>query len=155
VGSLAFSPDGLLLTGSVSQGGAGSAVKFWELATGEQRSITLPDLEAAITGLTFSPDSRYLALQTEETEVWVLSLETQADPVILRPGVKSIRSVTFSGDSDLIALATGDGIQLWERASGSRLASVSTSSVSAAFNHDSTLLATGESDGGIKLWGDR
>jgi WD40 repeat protein len=156
VGSLNFSRDGRLLAGAVGHRGLPlTAVKFWELATGAQRSITLPDLEGSIAALTFSPDSRYLAVQTTESEVRVLSLQTNTAPVKLHLGVKTIQRIAFSQDSSLLALVTDQGVQVWDRATGRQIVSLPGSSVSAAFNRDDTLLASGETDGTVQLWGVR
>jgi WD40 repeat protein len=149
---LAFSPNDRLLAGVISSSVI-NAVKLWELPTGMQRSIVLPDSAASLTALTFSPDSRYLAAQTGESEVWILSLESNAAPVILHTGMEHIRYIAFSQDSALIALATDEAIQVWDRVTGTQLASLSASSISVAFNNDDTLLASGESDGAVKLWG--
>ncbi len=154
IGGLTFSPDDHLLAGIVTP--PGSAVKLWDLASGDQRSITLPATDAEILVLDFSPDSRYLVAQTRESGIWILSLEIDVEPVILLSDVQGPRHIAFSQDFSLLALTTDAEIQLWDPVTGTQITSFSASNiVSMAFNQEATLLAAGMGDGTTKLWGIR
>jgi len=79
IGAVACSPDGRWIAGA-----AGVVVRLWDAGTGKFQA-SLPDHDAPITVLTFSPDSRLLAAASSEgMSVWLWDV-AEAKPVLLIP----------------------------------------------------------------------
>lgn len=163
-GSLSFSPDGKMLTGTFG-GWAG----FCDSVTG--RVVAWYKMQRQFTphwGSASSPDGRLLALcgggvPAGGASVVVYGIPsrgalTEAEP----PPLKTIDTqrgtvfcVAFSADSRVLACGSEDHtVQLWETSTWKRLATIENNEGvrSIAFSPTGKLLATGGIDGVLKLW---
>jgi WD40 repeat protein len=155
VRALALAPDGTNLAG----GGSDNAVWLWDLATGEERGI-LPGHPSAVVSLAFAPDSRTLAsghlngvvtlwdvaAQTKRT-----TLEAATDKVFL----SEVSALAFSPDGRTLAVAVSRTVQLWDVASGRRVASLEGHAgkvLCLAYAPDGKCLASGSRDRTVRLW---
>ena len=126
IGNLSFSPDGATLASASRDGTA----RLWDVASGNERAgarYRAPDNPSMgapfwLTGVSFSPDGRTLAVGSISGSVYLL------DPTngrLIREltgheGWVVIRGVSFSPDGSLLASASLDGtVRLWNPASGS------------------------------------
>jgi WD40 repeat protein len=132
VGSLAFSADGKI---AGVYGGADKSANIWlyDTATGKQRlkiklPLGAPDANgnfavpmAAVTGLTFSPDSRLVVATIEHHTLGIWDAATGKEyPPFRAPDQKAVQGAIFSpnGRSIAIDLHGEDALRLWEVASG-------------------------------------
>jgi WD40 repeat protein len=114
-----YSPDGSAL---VTVDASGS-VRIWDVETGGQRdviiglvrSITEPQLTASMaTGFSFSPDGRFLAIETWGQQVFIWDTETHRIAVELSHRAP-IADLTWSPDGTRLVVAQkGVGVTVWE-----------------------------------------
>jgi WD40 repeat protein len=108
VHDLAFSPDGSLL----AAGGTGSAVRIWELASGEVLH-EIP-LNSAIYGLAFSPDGKILALASSWSRAALLWDVESGEMLVSLPHADELMDVAFSPDGALLATGGYDNsVVIW------------------------------------------
>jgi WD40 repeat protein/serine/threonine protein kinase len=150
--SVAFSPDGRLL----AEGGLNSKVRIWHVATGRLLH-TLTEPRGWILSLAFSPDSRHLAVSSGDKRVrlWEAAWEAATDR--LRASFKDdVTTITFSPDGQWLAGDSDGWLKLWavkEILEPSWLAPPeSYKLVSVAFLQHGERLATGDEQGGMRLW---
>jgi WD40 repeat protein len=109
--SLAFSPDGKRL----ALGDTGGKVTVWEVATRRLEQQLTPPGSATIE-LTFSPDSRYLAVRefgaenpADNQDVWVVELETRRGIQVPNRYNDQVGSMRFTADNSAIVTASVRG----------------------------------------------
>jgi WD40 repeat protein/serine/threonine protein kinase len=114
--ALAFSPDGTI----VASGGRG-ACKFWDPANGR----LLLDLETGdfVTGLTFSPDGRRLAVSSQKAfspgQVHLWDLDYGRGIQTLRGFAAPVGGVCYSADGRFLACLSHDWqIGIWDLPTG-------------------------------------
>ncbi|PSB33678.1 NB-ARC domain-containing protein [Stenomitos frigidus] len=107
-GKVSFSQDGSILASSSNQ-----VVTLWNANTG-QRLRTLHENSAQIRCLSFSPDSKILALESDDYSVSLWHIETGKNLKTLAGHTSNILSVTFSFDGQTLASSSNDGsIKIW------------------------------------------
>jgi WD40 repeat protein/lipoprotein NlpI len=152
---LAVSPDGKLLAAWDA-----TEVKLWELPTGQLRG-TIPGQPGFHAGvLTFSPDGKTLALDSEDGSLRLWDVAAQRIRLILPSlGKLLYGSVAFSPNSKLLA-AGGQGgwFKLWDAATGQLRATLTRGEGAwgfagpVAFSPDGKTLASGNKLGTVRLW---
>jgi WD40 repeat protein len=116
-----FSPDGRLIAVGLKEEGIG----LWDASKLRPVAAPLLDTGGEVKGLAFSPDGRTLAAVTLDgmATVWDVesrSLRQAAFPVDRWQAV----GVSFSADGTMLATAGGEGVKLWDVATGEALGRV-------------------------------
>jgi WD40 repeat protein len=121
---------------------------------GSIAGVTSDDL---IFSLAFSPDGKFLAVGAEKrngTEGWL----RLCDPKTLQPQKElpgqAFARVTFSPDSNNLAVGSGEHVDLVEVVSGQTLRELPGGGyvTSVAYSPDGKLLAAGDTTGRVSLW---
>ncbi len=159
VNSLAWSPDGTRLATADDD----MLVRLWNPATG-QNLLTLSGHNTVVECVAFSPDGTVLASggKTGDLKLWDVATGKEI-ATLHAPNQDLIWHLAFSPDGKYLAVAEGhkDGIPkthpvtVWDVSARQIAASFSghTNDVrSIAFSPDGNILASGSSDGTIKLW---
>ena len=153
VRALAFSPD----EDQLITGGFTGQVYFWDIQTAT-RSTRL-GYTSPIIDLTVSDDGAWLALGVGDGTVRLFDLEdTSTEAQVLVADAISIRSLAFSPDASLLAVAVGfpaDHVVLWEQATGERLTTLQThlQAVNALrFSPNGDYLLSASDDGRLDVW---
>jgi WD40 repeat protein len=161
--TVAFSPDGLLL----ARGGTGGVV-LWDATTGEELP-PLPPLRDLVTGLAFSPDSRFLAAGTgraagpaEPGEVKVWEVAGRREVLTFREHTAQVADVAFSPETSSgrtgrrIASASWEGmVKVWDALTGKvevTLGGHTSAVLTVRFSPDGTRLASRGGDNTVRVW---
>lgn len=148
---LAISPDGAL----AATASRDSTIRLWSIDSGECIAV-LKGHTDDVMGVTFHPGGGELASASYDKSVRTWNV---ADPAACRPrrvlsaGTDWLFSVAYSpGGEELVATA-GDGVRLWDRATGRLLwRSGDQRNVSHALWLGPTEIATSSADASIALW---
>lgn len=158
VTSVAFSPDGKFLASGSEE--RYNSIKLWDLQTG--RELQTLERNTSVYCVTFSPDTRSIAVANPRRESWEPPTVTlwefktgNVREILTNHGY--ISSIAFSPDGNI--LATGgtidNTIKLWQVQSGLELQTLNGHSddvTSVAFSPDGKTVASGSEDKTIKLW---
>ena len=110
VGTVVFSPDGLILASESDDG-----IKLWDVKTyNEITEIKGTNIAA------FSPDGKILASGAgKEIKLW--NVKSLKEIATLKGHLDEVISVAFNYDGSLLASGSGDGtVLLWDMTGGSR-----------------------------------
>ena len=161
--SIAFSPDGGWLV-SGSQYGSEQAsyagnIQLWKGPYWQPYGILFGE-ERAVSGVTFSPDGKYLAIaftttDYDQNDVQFRLTNTWEISTTLKTG--TALNIAFSPAGDLLASVPDRyATKLWRVKDGELIDTIPTSFTGAvsslAFSPGGTFLATGHYDGTISIW---
>ena len=148
---LAFSPDGKLLATEHLIGGD---VTIWDIES-QQAIKTLKQDAKSTRALKFSPDMKNLFLAIADDNS---NIELYAFPDWHRHATITkapVRDLAFTPDGRILVSGGFGGIAFWSLETGKRIAAIEDSSNwvnSVAFSADGTALASGWSDGVLRVW---
>ena len=173
VSCVAFLPGGKMLA---SGGYDTRTIKIWNPETGGLlRNFQLPRESSKVISLTFSPDGKILAVGTEDKMIILIDMWSAKIFNVLEPDVEQltelgwdieghdnlirIHTLAFSPGGDFFAGANEMTINLWNTKNWERTRTIKSFEVynnesvqSMAFSPDGKQIASGSSDGTIKLW---
>jgi hypothetical protein len=158
-GVFALAPDG-----SLAASANGRDIHLWQPASGAAQHI-LSGHSAAITGLAFSPDGRWLLSAGQEGSLQVWDTSTGTRKMILAENMGWLQGAAISPDGRMAAANVWGQpglLYLWDwqaalQASGplNPLQTIEASEIyinAITFSPDSLLLASAGLDGNVKLW---
>ncbi len=138
-------------------GGFTGQAYFWDIQTAT-RSTRL-GYTSPIIDLTVSDDGEWLALGVGDGTVRLFDLQdTSTEAQVLVQDGLAIRSLAFTADATLLAVAVGfpaDHVVLWERETGERVATLQTheQAVNALrFTSDGAYLLSASDDRTVNVW---
>jgi WD40 repeat protein len=154
VNSLAFAPGGAVLAASSTVG----PVYLWDVTSGEERAV-FPSQGCPVWALAFSPDDRWLATGDARGIVKVWDVAARSERVSLATSdekvfLNEVSALVFSPDGRTLAVALGRTVQLWDVATGKRLACLEGHEgkvICLAFSPDGALLASGSYDRTVRI----
>ena len=153
VNSVAYSPDGNLITSGSDDG----TLRIWDILVGEETKHSLHDGGSRFLSIAFSPDGAILAAGTEAGVVCVWRFLTGHETLqrLCGHALAAVVSVAFSPNGLLLASGACDKtVRLWRATTGQQLIIISDHNATIreiAFSLNSATLACGYVDGTIRL----
>jgi WD40 repeat protein len=155
VGDVAVHPGGRLLA-TVGRDGA---ARLWDIDTGDLlHTWNVPVTGWQDTRLAFSPGGGLLVVGGNDGAVRLFDLTTWAEVAVLKGHKDGVRDVAFSPDGKLLVSVGEYGDRtavVWDvaaRAEVGRLEGHTSTVYAVSFSRDGAVLATGSTDGTVRLW---
>jgi WD40 repeat protein len=139
---------------------------LWNVATGRQvGSAMTPGADSPsqkrpswVTAVTFSPDGKTLATDTEfKAQLWNVATQQQTGrPLGAVGAADGVFALAFSPDSKVLATVSNPTIRLWNAAThhviGTAMSAGQTAAYGVAFSPAGKILVTTDTSGIIRLW---
>jgi WD40 repeat protein len=149
INTLAFRPDGRLVTGSRD-----GTVRVWDYSNPATPPLVLQGHKASISHIAFAPDGRLVTVSSDKTaRVWDLK-EPTSNPRVLQGHESFIIDLALSRDGRLATCSSDRTVRVWDlrNAEGLPLVlRVEGVAMKLAFVPDARLV-TGSYDGIIQVW---
>ena len=146
----AFSPDGQYLA-------VASSIGIWLYDTVNYQEVALLSSQYPIANIVFSPDGSIVVGTSRhgriQNHVWSIitkeKIATFRDPI-----GGSVGAIAFSTNGKTIASASANRLILWDVETAQELIRIKCQNFinTLSFSHDGDMIASGESDGLIRLW---
>ena len=154
VWTVAFSPDGRYLAAGEGDGEGPGLVRVWDLAT-QKQTATLDGDAKIVYSVVFSPDNQTLASGGWSGQIRLWSVSDWQLLGTIRE-YSTIYSLDFAPDSKILAAAGFGFLSLWSAESGRVIASLAEQAdggevVAVAFSNDGVRLASGGSNGNVRI----
>jgi WD40 repeat protein len=109
--SVAFSPDGK----SVLSGEVLGEMRLWDPASGELRKVMNPKMQVNLFHLEWSPDSKYFAVASTKSSVYLVDATTGKQIGELKGHAFYVTRVRFSADGkNVAAVGLDNTVRIWE-----------------------------------------
>jgi WD40 repeat protein/serine/threonine protein kinase len=151
---LAFTPDSRQIA-SAEGGLRSSAVKFWDVATGNElfswKAPSLPSNNSVI-GAALSPDGKHMAVFSYSA-IWLVEVETKKAVPLKMPASPIVR-VVFSRDGGRLAACGSGQVRIWHVPSGNVQTTAHFAAVpiyGLAFSPDGRSLAVSNNDHTVQV----
>jgi len=142
-----WSPDG----DRIATGSQDGTAKVWEAATGEEQ-LTLSGHDATVTRAEFSPDGSSIATSSFDgtARIWDA---TSGEHLLTLPGHTTTPRAQWSPSGHRILTVSSGLAKVWEAGTGELLHLLpAQEDLYAVWSPDGSLIATGGSEGEIKVW---
>jgi WD40 repeat protein/serine/threonine protein kinase len=147
--SLAFSKDGTrIVTGNLHK------ATVWDVKT-QKALFELKGHTGSVLSVAFSPDGKRIVTGSGDRTVRVWDVQTGATLAELKGHEGAVTSVSFSADGTRLLSATAGEVFVWDapiRRQEVELVGHTARINVAAFSPDGSRIATGSSDGTVKVW---
>lgn len=151
---VSFSQDGQRLAAAAS----GAGIEIWDLSTGERVGDPLDSHMGEVWDVAYNPAGTMLLSGAEDGVIlWDLRLESPA-PERLLDYTGAANSVAISPDGRWLAAAGAAGTMVWDAATLELTQTIPTANDQSvafgtvAFSPDSTMLATGDASGYVRIY---
>ncbi len=106
---------------------------------------------SAPSGLSVSPEGRRLALSAADGSVRLWDFRDAKESVVLPPGGGPVADVSFHPSGDILAIATGDEVRLWDLEKAAFTSTLPVRAARLAWSPGGEILAAAAADGPIAL----
>ncbi len=141
----------------VASADSSGKLQLWDVPT-KQLSWEISGLAPPIGALGFSPDGRFIAVASKESEVLVLTASDGSRAFTLEGHQGAVTALDFSPDGKIIASGGADGtVRLWDMGSKKQKQSLQAGAAvtALALSNDDKRLAAGTEDGAVRIWDPR